>query len=271
VDIDPRVNVVVFRLRRGKDLVERVPALAEDGVRQAWDAVVRGQKARAKQVVGLHTEWAPSSDDAAFIAATFPGVTVGHRFVRPSADGWDEAFAAASAVLQAELRPVLWSSSSGRAGQLADVPHWPVAAGRLHLALAVVTPTATYHVTHEQFGGEPFDEVMATVCRGLVDGLDISARDDGVFAASGRVVAALACLPDFYQRLSRAVGAERLVVGLPSPDDVLVAGAGSPSAEVVERAVLESAAPGGELVPCVLAIEGDQISVLAERTPADPA
>jgi hypothetical protein len=37
--------------------------------------------------------------------------------------------------------PVLWSESSPQAGLLEAVPHWPVAAGRLHLSLAVVAPT----------------------------------------------------------------------------------------------------------------------------------
>lgn len=224
-----------------------------------------GQKVRAKQVVGLHTEWEATPGDAAFIADTFPWAAVTHHFPRPEADGWDEAFAAARLVLQAELRPVLWSESSARASQLGDVPHWPVAGGRLHLALAVVTPHAMYPVTHAQFGDASFDELMAATCQGLVDGLDIVGREDGVTTVSGRLVAAASCLPEFYQRLSDVVGAERLVVGLPSADAILVAGSGGSLADVVEREVRASAPSDAELTPCVLSIEGDRIEVVAER------
>jgi hypothetical protein len=267
VDIDPRTNVVVFQLRKGKEthLVGRVPTLAEDGVRQAWDAVEQAHGVQARHVVGLHTEWQPTAADAEFIAATFPGVAATHHFVRPAAEGWEDAFAAARIVLQAELRPVLWSSSSPLAARLPDVPHWPVSGGRLHLALAVVAPTGTYHVNHSQLGDVSFDELMADICRRAVGEPSIATRDDGVLTLSGQLVAALACLPEFAQRLAVATGAERLVVGLPSADEVLVAAGGTALAEVVERDVLASDAPDTELVPCVLSVEGDRVEVLVER------
>lgn len=269
MDIDPRTNVVVFQLRRGKEkqLVGRVPTLAEDGVRQAWDAVGQAHQVRAKHVVGLHAEWEPTPADAEFIASTFPGVAATHHFVRPEPDGWDQAFAAASVALQAELRPVLWSTSSPLAGQLADLPHWPVSGGRLHLALAVVTPNRAYHVGHSQLGDVSFDDLMAQTCLRVVEEPSIETRDDGVLTLSGRFVAAVACLPDFSRRLAAAAAAERLVVGLPSPDEILVAPAGTDLAGTVEREVLASEQPDTELVPCVLSVEGDLVEVLAEREP----
>jgi hypothetical protein len=265
VDIDPRTNVVVFQLRKGKEkhLVGRVPTLADDGVRQAWDAVGQEHHAQAKHVVGLHTEWEPTSADAAFIAATFPGVTATHHFARPGPDGWEDAFAAARITLQAELRPVLWSESSPLAGQLADIPHWPVAAGRLHLALAVVTPTGgTYHVTYEQLGDVSFDSLMADVCRDLAADLAIETRQDGVLVADGRLVAAIACLPGFYQRVSGLVGADRLTVGVLSADLVHVAAAEGEAAELVAKAVRDAEASSAEVVPCLLSIVGDRIEVV---------
>lgn len=267
MDIDPRTNVVVFRLRRGKgkQLVGRVPTLAEDGVRQAWDSVEQANQVQAKHVVGLHAEWEPTAADAEFIAATFPGVTATHHFARPGADGWEEAFAAARVALEAELRPVLWSASSPLAGRLVDVPHWPVSGGRLHLALAVVAPTGVYHVSHSQLGDASFDQLMADACLRVVEELSFSTREDGVLTLSGRLVAALACLPEFARRLAEAAGATRLVVGLPSSGDILVAAAGSPLADVVEREVLASEEADTELVPCVLSVEGDVVEVLAER------
>lgn len=266
MDIDPRTNVVVFQLRRGKEkhLVGRVPALAEDGVRQAWDAVEQAHQVRAKHVVGLHAQWEPTPADAEFIATTFPGVAATHHFVRPAADGWEAAFAAARVVLQAELRPVLWSAASPLAAQLADVPHWPVSGGRLHLALAVVTPAgAAYHVSHSQLGDVSFDDLMAETCLRVVGDLSVNTREDGVRTLSGRFISAVACLPDFYKQLAAATGAERLIVGLPSADEMLVAG---PSlADVVHAEVLASEQPDTELVPCVLAVEGDLVEVLTER------
>ncbi|MFC4855150.1 hypothetical protein [Actinophytocola glycyrrhizae] len=262
MDIDPRTNVVVFQLRRGKEkrLVGRVPTLAEDGVRQAWDAVEQSHNARARHVVGLHTEWEPTPADAAFIADTFPEVTATHHFVRPGPDGWEDAFAAARVVLQAELRPVLRSDSP----QLADLPHWPVAAGRLLLALAVVTPSGVYPVTHEQLGDVSFDVLMADVCRENSD-FSVETRDDGVVTVSGRLVAAVTCLPGFYQRLTEVLDTERLVAGVLSPDLVHVADADGELAEVVEQAVRAAGAPAdAELAPCLLSIVGDQISVLVE-------
>ena len=264
MDIDPRTNVVVFQLRKGKEtrLVGRAPTLADDGVRQAWDAVEQEHHARARHVVGLHTEWEPTPADAAFIAATFPGVTATHHFVRPEPEGWEDAFAAARITLQAELRPVLWSESSSLIGQLVDVPHWPVAAGRLHLALAVVTPSGTYHVTYQQLGDVSFDALMADVCRDLARDLAVETRPDGVLVADGRHVAAVACLPAFYQRVSALLDSERIVVGVLSPDLVHVAAAGGEAADLVAQAVRGAETPPAEVVPCLLSIVGDRIEVI---------
>ena len=254
---------MVFQLRAGKaQLVGRVPTLAEDGVRQAWGTVEQAHRARATHVVGLHTEWEPTASDADFIASTFPGVTATHHFVRPGPDGWDDAFAAARVALQAELRPVLWSEESALAGQLVDIPHWPVAGGRLHLSLGVVTPSAVYHVTYEQLGDFSFDDLMADTCRGLTGDLAIDTRADGVHTVSGRLVAAVACLPGFYLRFADLLGAERLTVGLVSADLVVVADAGGDLADVVAGEVRAAEVSDGELVPCLLSVVGDQLTVL---------
>jgi hypothetical protein len=290
VDVDPRTNVVVFQLNNadGEILVGRAPTLAEDGVRQAWEGTSREHGAQPGQVAALHSEWEPSPADMAFIDATFADVTVTFNFSRPEPDGWEEAFAAASAAMfdandgdsrpeaeqtDSQLLPVLWSESSSQARMLEAVPHWPVAAGRLHLALAVVAPTprgtiGMHHVTHHQLGNQSFDELMAAACGNLSADLRVNGHetDDGVLMSlSGTLVSATVCLPDFYQRLSELTGAERLVVGLPCPDEVYVAAADSPLADVIHRAVHESEYPNTELVPTVLSVAGDRIEVLSER------
>ena len=166
---------------------------------------------------------------------------------------------------------MLWSESSALG--LGDVPHWPVAGGRLHLALAVVAglPSGTvgvFHVSYRQVGEFSFDVLMAEACMNLARGLRVKSREtaDGrLLSVSGTLVAAAACLPTFYRRASRGAKADRLVVGLPSPDEILVAPAGSAAGDVVRRAVLESDSPAGELVPSVLSLAGDRIEVVAER------
>jgi hypothetical protein len=173
-----------------------------------------------------------------------------------------------------ELLPVLWSEASPQAELLEAVPHWPVAAGRLHLALAVVAPTprgtiGMYHVTHHQLGEFSFDVLMAEACENLAARLRVDSRytDDGqLLTVSGTLVAAAVCLPDFYWRLSELSGSDQLIVGLPGPDEVYVAAAGSPLEDVVRRLVRESEYPAIELVPSVLSIAGDRIEVLEEVT-----
>ena len=302
MDLDPRTNVVAFQLNNSADgiAIGRAPTVAEDGVRQAWEGVRRADGAAPESVVALHSEWEPTPTDLAFIEATFPDAAVTFNFGRPDPGGWEEAFTAAQARMaeaaphpadvgqhgqgdgneppthsgsEGELLPVLWSGSSSRAGLLEAVPHWPVAAGRLHLALAVVAPTprgtiGMYHVTHHQLGGQSFNELMAEACENLAAGLRVDSRetDDGLLLSlSGTLVAAAVCLPDFYRRLSELTNADRLVVGLPCPDEVYVAAADSPMAAVIHQAVHESEYPATELVPSVLSIAGDDIEVLSER------
>lgn len=169
------------------------------------------------------------------------------------------------------LLPVLWSESSGT--EIAELPHWPVAGGRLHLALAVVatTPRGTvgvFHVSHRQIGEFSFDVLMAEACLNLSAGLRIEEREtpDGrLLSVTGTLVAAAACLPAFYRRAAELAGAERLVVGVPSPDEILVAAADSGLVETVHRAVVESEYAGEELVPSVLLVVRDRIEVVRER------
>jgi hypothetical protein len=126
----------------------------------------------------------------------------------------------------------------------------------------VVTPSGTYHVTYEQLGDVSFDQLMADVCRNLAGELPIETRQDGVLIVSGRHVAAIACLPGFYQRLSDHLSAERLVVGVLSADVVHVAAGDGELADVVAQAVKAAAAPPAELVPCLLSVVGDRIEVV---------
>ncbi|MFL6119783.1 hypothetical protein [Actinophytocola sp.] len=177
--------------------------------------------------------------------------------------------------VEGELLPMLWSQSSPRVGVLEDVPHWPVAAGRLHLALAVValTPQHTigpFPVTYQQLGDYSFDALLAEACENLAAKLPMDIPQDGdkPLSLSGTLIAAAVCLPDFYRRLSALTKADRLVVGLPHADEVQVAAADSPAAATIHRTIRDSEQLGAELVPSVLAVEGDQLEVLFEQEPS---
>lgn len=169
-----------------------------------------------------------------------------------------------------ELVPMLWSESSPHAELLPSVPHWPVVTGRLHLALAVVTHGTTdrFPVLHHQLGEHSFDRLLAEACENLAAGLQVDARDtpDGrLLSLTGVLVSAAVCLPGFHRTLSLLAGSPVLVAGLPGPDEVHVAAADSPMAAVVERLVRESAQPATELVPTVLRVTAEGVTVVSER------
>lgn len=200
------------------------------------------------------------------------GAAVASHTVDGDVVGGDEGVGGATeSVAGADLVPVLWSDSSALG--MDDVPHWPVAGGRLHLGLAVVASTSigefgVFHVSYRQVGEFSFDVLMAEACAKLASGLRLDTRETPtgeLFSITGTLVAAAVCLPEFYRLVSDTARAERLVVGIPCPDEVYAAPADSPVAAEVHRAVRESTYQAAELVPAVLSIHGDSIEVVAER------
>jgi hypothetical protein len=249
----------------------------------------------------IYSEWEPSPDDFVFIHQTFPKAKLTYSFRRPGPDGWDAAFAAARETMEAaanereptraaenmdhvqangELLPLLWSQTSPRIDTLQFVPHLDVVPGRLYVALATVamTPTGTIgmsHVTHVGLGHQPFEEMFGKATANLATGLNVDGhRDPGrpdkgdllVLRREGPLASSAVALPDFHRQMSGALGHEQLVVGLPDPDTVLVAGAGSAWADEVRHAVLTSPCPSSELVPCVLGADAAGVRLLAERS-----
>ena len=65
--------------------------------------------------------------------------------------------------------------------------------------------------------------------------------------------------------MATALGGDRLIVGMPDPDTVLVTRADSGWVEDLRHAVLGSACPSSELVPSLLAFEPSGLRMLAER------
>ncbi|HEV2782808.1 MAG TPA: hypothetical protein VGX25_25740 [Actinophytocola sp.] len=290
MDTDPTRNVVVFQFGQDDERAAAdAPTMDDDCVRQAWAAVQRERGARPEDVVALLCEWEPSIVDGLFIERMFPAATVYYSFERPDPDGWAEAFEAARQTMlrrraeelesgDGELLPVLWSASSPWAELLEAMPHRTVVAGRVYVALASVafTPRGTVgmshltHHRHRELGDVPFGELLAQAGTTLVTGL----RIDGQSSAEGELlclhrdgtpVASAVTLPDFHERMCALVGGPRLIVGLPCPQELLVADADSSLAGEVRDAVLSSGYADSELVPSVLLVEPGGIRLVAER------
>ncbi|MEE6259168.1 hypothetical protein [Plantactinospora sonchi] len=301
MNVDPTRNLVVFLLRRGEGehVIADAPTRDEDCVRQAWEIVAARDGVRPDEVVALHTEWATTDADARFIGEFFPQAQVTHNFDRPEPDGWDRAFAEVREIMRraheeqlaaetsdrvrhaeenGELLPVLWSATSPRAELLRSLPHQTLVPGRLFVALAMVAPTprgtlGMSHLTHDtrQRIGEPpvadlFEEAYGSLSRGLrIDGRESEKGHLLTLHREGSLAASAVALPGFVERMMELLGTDRLVVGLPCPDDLIVAGADSGWAADVGDMILSSPYPTTELVPSVLLVDRDGIQLVAER------
>ncbi|GAB3563763.1 hypothetical protein GCM10027445_06450 [Amycolatopsis endophytica] len=278
-------NLVAFRVRGEDDpVIASAPTRAEDALRQAWFQIRQERQVRPGDIVAVYSEWEPSGDDLRFLATAFPTAEHTYSFPRPAPGGWDEAFAEAERVLAEkaapapELMPVLWSASSPQAEVLGSIPHHPLVPGRLSVALAHVglTPRGTLgmrHVTthaYQEMGSPPFGRLMAEAAANLKRGLRVTGHrgDHGDLLHLTRedwLAASALALDDFGAQMARNLGEERLVVGLPCPDELFVAGANSGWAETIHEQTLASEYDTTELVPCVVLVEPRGMRLLAER------
>jgi hypothetical protein len=87
VNTDSGVNVVVFEVligRRLETLPGEGPTRAADGLRRAWEQLAAGFGVRPVDVRRVYSQWEPTPDDRAFLAAEFPPrVKVSYSFRRP--------------------------------------------------------------------------------------------------------------------------------------------------------------------------------------------
>lgn len=302
MNIDPSTNLVVFEIKGyAEPVLVSGQTRDEQCVQRAWMSAPVHHRSDARKVTRVYCEWQPSAVDDEFIGRTFPIASVTYSFSRPGPDGWDAAFAAArEAMVKAaeergaaqaaenmdhvsatgELIPLLWSASSARVDMLRHIPHRELVAGLLFAGLATVAMTPNgrlgmNHVTEAGLGDGSFDDAYAEAARNLVDGLRVEAHNDRSRPEKGTLMvmrrelsfaSSAVALPDFHRQMAAALDDDRLVVGLPDPDTVLVAAAGSPWAYDVEQMVLESPGLDSELVPCVLVFEPDGIRMVAERS-----
>jgi hypothetical protein len=98
--MDPVVNVVVFQLRGEEEpLAYEMPARADDEVRAAWHRVREEHpEVGTADVVVVSCAWQPGTEDAAFVAETFPDAELAAVRPRPdSPEAWAIEFAAMAA------------------------------------------------------------------------------------------------------------------------------------------------------------------------------
>lgn len=292
------LNVVVFQLNgRDDDLVTAAaPAEAPDSIEQAWRQAQLDRQIQSSEVTRVHSTWQPSSMDRVFLAETFPDAGHTHAFERPEGEDWADALehaqrvmAAAEGVDPREMRPetivraeqdgewlpVLHSTSA----PLPFSASLPMVEGKLYVGFAKVAtmPNGSIgmsHLTRSRFEAMSEDEwleLAGEFSANLLRGLTFRVFPDeelGTMATierDGPCAASAILLDDFHEKAAGQVGADRLIVGLVSPDHIFIAGAGSGRATEIREAVLTSPDTGSELVPCLLLVDGDGMDVIAER------
>lgn len=277
--IDPTRNVVAFKIEidDGETAVmtAEAPTTAPDGVRQAWDSLASLGTLQPSDIKGLFADWEPTDADAEFLAATFPHAEVGYNFARPRDGRWDLAFEAARQQMEqlrdrvdaeqadcgeGELLPVLWSPTD----LLGALPHWTLVPDHLYLAMAWVAPTprgtiGLDHTTHHTLTQLPDltpEDLLEVAMDNVRDRLQVEVEESALgrlltLHRTGSIAAAAVALSDFHQRMSEVVESDRLLVGLPCQDHVLVTAADSPLA--LDLRDLVAAAPAqNEFVPTLL-------------------
>lgn len=297
--------MVVFEVHGREPYVASGATRDDDCVRQAWFATPLEHPSAAGKVTRIYSEWQPSAADTDFIRRTFPHAKLTYSFNRPAPDGWEAAFAAARRAMaeaaereqearaaqsmqhvadHGELVPVLWSQTSAKIQMLQFLPHRDLVPGRLHVALATVAPTpqgriGMNHLTHAELHDRSFDNMLAAAAASLTGGLRVDGHTDPdlpsrghllVLQREGPFASSAVALPDFHEQMATALGDGRLLVGLPDPDTVLVTRMDSGWVDELQRAVLASPCPAGELVPSVLALESTGLRLLAERPEHQP-
>jgi hypothetical protein len=180
-----------------------------------------------------------------------------------------------------QLLPVLCGPSSGRARALMEMGmlvQQPLVPEKVFVALAMVslTPRGTLGMQwvtphhYQQLGEPPFGELLELAAGNLSQGLRVNGHQtpDGdvlTLERPGYLAGSAVALPDFYQRMSEILQAERLIVGVPCPDDLVLADADSANAEGVRQMTMETDYREGFLGPTVLLMDGAGTRVLVER------
>ncbi|MCP3798370.1 hypothetical protein NLX83_03770 [Allokutzneria sp. A3M-2-11 16] len=173
------------------------------------------------------------------------------------------------------LLPILRSTSSSP--ELDLFPHVPVLPGTLFATFAHVGMTpqgkiGMHHVLRAQLGERSAEDLLSEATANLMSGIKaqmrgtddtpdrmVSLEREGYFAASAVVA------PDFHEWISGLLGENRLVVALPSPDQIYIAGADSYWADQLARMVLDSEYEKTPLTPTLLLSESTGLELIVEQ------
>jgi hypothetical protein len=178
-----------------------------------------------------------------------------------------------------KLLPILAGPSSGRGDAMLDLAaHHPLVSGKVYALLAFtgMTPHGTIGMNwvtdhiYKELGEPPFTDLLEIAGANLAEDLRMDGyeTDDGVILAmkrEGYLAGSAVALPGFHERISSILEAERLLVGIPCADDLLVADADRGCADQVRAMTLESDYDQGFLGPTVLLVDSSGVQVLAER------
>jgi hypothetical protein len=300
----PSRNAVGFQLRRGGDAgsaVAEAPIQDGDCVERAWEIVRQAHRASADEVSRVYCVWEPSEHDKQFVARTFPGADLDYRFgragsrtqpeapreTRPAARQRDHDPLAPVRQMEADegvpLLPILCGPSSGRGAAMLMMPlvRQPLVPDRVHvgLGLAGQAPHGRFGVSwlmqrrYQELGEPPFADLLrhasANLTRGLeIDFVRLDGGDDSYLLRlrRERMASSAAAMPGFYERMSSELRADRLVVGIPCVDELLVADADSATyAAEVEGLTANDEHAVGFLGPTVLLMDRTGIRLLADR------
>ena len=180
---------------------------------------------------------------------------------------------------QAKLLPILAGPSAGRGAAMLDLAaHAPLVPGKVHVLLAFtgMTPHGTIGMDwltghlYQQLGEPPFADLTALAGANLSDDLRMDGyeTENGVVLAmkrDGYLAGSALALPGFHERVSSILEAERLIVGIPCPDDLLVTDADGGCADELRSMTLDTDYDQGFLGPTVLLVDRTGMHVVADR------
>ncbi|WP_194832224.1 hypothetical protein [Nocardia sp. XZ_19_369] len=280
-----------------------VPAESDDGIMQAWGQVFRRRRVPAESVVAIHAEWAPSAADHEFMTRNFPNLgNVTFTFERPEPDGWPAALAHAAIVRETALRraaaqdllPAFDADGDQDAPERVLIPMLrmvqlppPMSASRalipnqLYLLAARVAPTPrgtlsmSWVLRNQVDSGEvDFDAALAEAFSNLSDGMRIGVGEsasgaDRLLFFEGTTTtfmpAAAIAMPNFHDLLVEHLGGERFVAGISCHDKLHVVRADSGWVGDLKRMVFADDHNEEDLVPTLLLVERDGISILEQN------
>ncbi|MBU3064002.1 hypothetical protein KO481_21025 [Nocardia sp. NEAU-G5] len=213
-------NNIVFQYGEDDRVVQiPVPALAEDGYRQAWRGVFRQYRMPAESVTAIMSEWEPTPTDEAFTQRNFPNLLERRAvFSRPEPEGWPEAIAGArrlrEAVARAQEQQELENRVEEMKNDIAAAPEriglpllrtgseppellasHALIPGGLYVVVAGVAPTPRgtlnmQWILRNQLEEKniAFETVLAEAGENLKRGLRMVLRGDGLEGSDGRIL-----------------------------------------------------------------------------------